>query len=244
MINEYNGTDAFAALNAGNPCDGKILSLYNAYGNKYDFCKFFLIDGETLAARLDDDFMIQNCDGINDAGELAAFLNMGGFGSVFLPEKVCSQLEKTSLKANFRHNSLMEYKAAACTEFPPELRVNPPADELFEVLKTGFSLNYNSWYPDISHRIRHGVSTTYLYKNASTVTAMYDLDGNVFLSMVATKTEMRGKGTAKEMLSCVCGKYKSQGKRSILVCRKAVEPFYIKSGFERIGGISQIYAEN
>ena len=93
--------------------------------------------------------------------------------------------------------------------------------------------DFDKWYVDISHRIRHGVSELYLY-DRTTVTKSFDIDGYVFLSHIATAKSERGKETARRLLRCLAEKYNNEGKEAYLFARDHRRSFYESIGFEPV----------
>lgn len=244
MIKICHYGELFTALNPSNACDGKILSLYRAYGTRYDFCRFYAVDGNILLAQLDNDFVISDCYGMINAIELRAFLEMNSCRRLLTNTNIKNQLKKSGMKADFIDNYLMEYCGEPVESLPPELETEPDLNKVYEVLKSAFDIEFSQWYTDTSHRVRHGVSKVFLFNDTSAVTALYDIDGTVFLSLVCTRADSRMKGSAKEMLRLVAGHYHYEKKRVILLCKEEKEPFYIKSGFIKTGDFCVIAPRN
>ncbi len=237
MISLISDNKLLEELKFSDIYEGKIKVLYQAYGSDYDFCSFYKQDNSLIMSKLDRDFVIKSYTEDYDAGELAAYLKANRATSVFLSESVLRQLEPC-ITGEYLYNNLMEYIG----EYEEhELDEKPKLDEVYSILKHGFNINYENWITDVSHRIRHGISKTVLYKNASTVTVLYDRDDIVFLTQVATLPECRGKGLATEMLREVSGRYSKMGKRVLLVCRDKMQSFYENVGYKRIDSAAQIY---
>ena len=145
----------------------------------------------------------------------------------------------------------MEYKGAGVSESEndsekeytpsPLLDTRPSLDDVYAILRDGFRLEHSPWLTDVSHRVRHGISAVFLYGEASTVTAFYDINGHVFLTQVATDFLRRKEGLATAMLGEVCRMYKSRGKRIFLICRDTMRGFYIRAGFRKIDEAAQVY---
>lgn len=211
---------------------GKILSLLKAYSTKYDFCKFYLQNKNFIAA-LGKDFIISANDENTDFEELSYFFAMNGFHSILTDEKTGKCFEK-ELDANYNYNCLLEFKG----DFE-ENKINRECflNDVYEILKTGFEIDYESWYLDMSHRIRHGVTKVYTLNNSSTCTVQFDINKIAFVSQVATKPEERGNQLAQRLLRTVCGDLNKNGSRVFLACRKELLPFYKNVGFDQIGNV-------
>ncbi len=208
----------------------KIRALLKAYGTNYDFCSFYKSD-EFILARFYDEFVIceyGKADNIK-LDELCEFLTFSGFSKIFCSENVAVVL-KGDLSLNCKKLNLMKFCGKApevCGNYT-ELSLT----EAYDILKTSFEINFESWYLDMSHRIRHGISK--LYGNDSSVLAVqHDLCGEALLSQIATIPEKRGQGKASELILSVC---KMLCKSKIfLLCEDKNLSFYRKLGFIQSG---------
>ncbi|MDR1755329.1 MAG: GNAT family N-acetyltransferase [Eubacterium sp.] len=232
MIIEVKDEHILKSLGYKDIYEGKIKVLYRAYGIKQNFCSFFMQDKSLLISRLDRDYIIKIFDDDYDAEELAAFLNASNAKGLFLPSELLKQLAPYVHALELRYCGIMEYRGG---HKPDIIDGSPDLTDIFNILKNDFYIEYSSWLTDVSHRVRHGISKVFLYRSASTVTALYDADGQVFLTQVATKSELRGQGLASGMLKEVAGRYTNDGKITSLVCRNALIPFYEKTGFVKTG---------
>lgn len=213
----------------------KILANLNAYeGQK--FCKFYA-GKNLLIGRYYDELVIRT-RGISEEGaqELTLFMRLCGFSSALCGHETGRRLHADGFSAY--ENVLLEYYGCEMVGGDPdfsELKTDTPLDEVFEIIKDGFpKVKFDNWYPDISHRVRHGISRVFTFEGA-TVTEMFDINGRVFLSLIATKTEQRGKGAAGKLLRTLGAHYAAQGKETALLCREELIPFYKKSGFVDVG---------
>ena len=112
-----------------------------------------------------------------------------------------------------------------------DIVVDPPLDEVFPIIKDGFpDVEHDGWYTDINHKIRHGIADVYLY-NGATVTAAADMNGAVYLTLLASAKAARGTGAAKNMLRALGTHLEKQGKEACILCREELVPFYNKAGF-------------
>ena len=208
----------------------KIRALLKAYGTNFDFCSFYKSD-EFILARFYDEVVICKYGAAdnNKLDELSEFLTFSGFSKIFCSEDV-GEILKDKLLINCKKLNLMK----SCGESPEvcgnyaELSLT----EAYDILKTSFEINFEPWYLDMSHRIRHGISK--LYGNDRSVLAVqHDLYGEALLSQIATIPEKRGQGKASELILSVC---KSLCKSSIfLICEDKNLSFYKKLGFIQAG---------
>lgn len=199
----------------------KIRSLLLAYGTNYDFCRFFTSENLVLA-QLNGDFVISDF-GEADAEELSDFLNFSGFSEIFCSEKLGEVLEKR-LGAKLENVNLMRFAGIAEKS---GLSVLAPA-EAYQIIKTGFNFEYEPWYLDMSHRVRHGVSRLYGLGGAA-LAVQYNLNGEALISQAATLPEQRRKGCASRLISAVCAEL---GESVVFaLCEDSLLDFYGKIGF-------------
>lgn len=206
----------------------------------YDFCSFYA-GKDVFIGRYYDDLVIRAKGGLSDEEmeELSLFLKMCGFKQAICSLETGKRLELMgwensfeSMQFRFSTNLIPEKE-----EYPDfsELEENPPLDSVFEILKEGFpGLNYENWYTDINHKIRHEVSKVYVY-NGATATVMADMNDSVFIALLASKKEARGTGAAKNLLRSLGAHFERQGKETSVLCREELIPFYQKAGFYECG---------
>ena len=206
----------------------------------YDFCSFYA-GKDVFIGRYYDDLVVRTKGGLSDEEmeELSLFLKMCGFKQAICSLETGKRLELMgwdncfeSMQFGFSTNLIPENE-----KYPDfsELEENPPLDSVFEILKEGFpDLNYESWYTDINHKIRHDVSKVYVYKGA-TATVMSDMNDSVFIALLASKKEARGTGAAKNLLRGLGAHFEKQGKETSVLCKEELIPFYKKAGFYECG---------
>ena len=103
-------------------------------------------------------------------------------------------------------------------------------DDVYVILKTAFDVDYEAWYTDMSHRIRHNVTSARLL-GKSALMIQYDLNGEALLSQIATTPEARGQGSASRLIGEVCAElFPSE---VFVICEDGLLPFYRKTGFEK-----------
>ena len=206
----------------------------------YDFCSFYA-GKDVFIGRYYDDLVVRTKGGLSEEEmeELSLFLKMCGFKQAICSLETGKRLELMgwdncfeSVQFGFSTNLIPENE-----KYPDfsELEENPPLDSVFEILKEGFpDLNYESWYTDINHKIRHDVSKVYVY-NGATATVMADMNDSVFIALLASKKEARGTGAAKNLLRSLGAHFEKQGKETSILCREELIPFYKKAGFYECG---------
>lgn len=223
MIARISSPEDFAALPAKGVEAQKIRALYQAYGAGYDFCRFYRQNGDTFIAALDGDFIL--CGGGADHGELAGFLSVCGFGSIF-----CSESAAAALPFPAAFVYLMRYVGGA--EVCEEIDREPRLDEVYGILKTAFDIQYGPWYLDMSLRVRHGVSRC-MTLGGSTLTVQHNINGEALLSQIAALPQSQGKGVTKRLIRAACSELAPS--EVYVLCERELTGFYEKCGFEVCG---------
>lgn len=206
----------------------KIRSLLKAYGIKYDFCRFFCQGGDTFIAALDNNFVL--CNGLAaDYEELSEFFAANGFNEIFCAQNAALEL-KRYIKLFVRQVNLMKFRGAAVqSDFDHE----PVLDEVYAVLETAFDFEYEPWYLDMSHRIRHGISRCCSLDGSAVLVVQHNLNGEALLSQAAVLPERRGAGLAKRLIGAVC--FELMPSDIYVICEDSLIAFYQHCGFELVG---------
>lgn len=213
----------------------KIMSNLQAYDG-YDFHSLYA--GENvLIGRYYNDLVIRTKGVISEetAEELSLFLRVCGFKSALCGMEIGMRLANMGWD-NTEESVLLKFAGAFIPEgesvIPFEdIAVDPALDDVFPVIKDGFpDVEYDGWYTDINHKIRHGVAKVYLY-NGATVTSAADMNGAVYLTLLASAKAARGTGAAKNMLRSLGLHLEKAGKEACILCREELVPFYNKAGF-------------
>ncbi len=203
----------------------KIYALWLCYGTKYDFCRFYTADGAVICGQ-DGSFVVSdfgNCD----FEELAGFLTMNGFAEIFCSGYAGKSLSEkiTCIRSDVQ---LMRFDGIGV---PCETEKDTPLEELYNILKTSFDIEFEPWYLDMSHRIRHGIARTRRL-DCSALVIQHELNGSALISQVATIPDERGKGGASRLISAVCAEL-SEGD-IFVICEDELCGFYEKNGFYKI----------
>lgn len=206
----------------------KILAAYLAYGTEYDFCKFYSC-GDGLVHVYNSSMVI---DGKIDISELEMFVEMvkpitiEASSKHTLRVKAVYHQSKRTLFRLIAGNTGVNINDVKCDSFTVDC---------YKILAESFENmgDFDAWYVDINHRIRHEVANLYLF-DKTTVTQQFNINGFVFLSHIATAKEARGKGTARKLLYCLAEKYKSEGSSAYLWALEHRKSFYESIGFESV----------
>lgn len=226
MIKRAVSADEFSALPENGVEAQKIRSLLMAYGTKYDFCRFYLAENAFIA-QLNGDFIVCG-DGETDAAEFAEFLGFCGFSSVFCSKKLGEVLSK-KLGSDAKIVNLMRFDRNVVnygSDIVTPKTLSP--SEAYSVIKTGFEIEFEPWYLDMSHRVRHNISRLYGLCG-SALAVQYAVNGEALISQVATLPDQRGKGFASRLILSVCGELRDYS--VYVLCENELTGFYRKNGF-------------
>lgn len=199
----------------------KIKALAACYGTKYDFCRFYKADNSILCG-LNDSYILYGC---NASEELAAFFTSFGFSEIFCSYSVGNQLSKP-VDCHSNSVNLMRFDGMGV---PQDTEHNTSLGELYEILKTGFDIEFEPWYLDISHRVRHGVAQTRRLGDSALI-IQHNINGAALLSQIATLPESRGKGNAARLISAVCAELSPS--KTYIICEDKLLDFYKHIGFK------------
>lgn len=229
-INEYSKIDLFSV---------RIKSILKAYGTSYGFASFYCqYDGDnnitSIMSKLDGDITISynnNCD----LCETAQFIKAIGFNTVLSDERF-------NFDTGFTSGIIMSTnKKPDIFPIYAELDEYPKLMDLFNFTDYETS-DFELWYADVSHRIRHNCAKAYTLCindeiiSSGMFSAMYD--DCAVLSAVKTQQEFRGLGYGSALVSAMMNDIKS----TVFLMRDndKNESFYKRLGFENTG-IWRIY---
>jgi len=205
----------------------KIRALYLAYGTGYDFCRFYRQDNSFLSL-LDGSAVL--CDDVStDYEEWSRFIIMSGCRELFCSEDAAVALMKIG---GFRCDTvnLMRFEGAAHTE-PTE---NAPAlSDVYSIIREGFDIEFEPWYLDMSHRVRHGITQCRILDGKAALVIQHDLNGEALLSQVASLHEYRGEGYASRLVRAVSTELAPS--KVYIICEDGLVGFYEKCGYSISG---------
>lgn len=205
----------------------KIRALFQAYGTGYDFCKFFK-QGSAVLAYLDGSCVLY-CDNNADFIELSDFLQVNGFSDLFCSEDVADMLSKY-IPADYQKVISMKFSGNSC---PADIREANSLIDLFSIVSTGFDIEFEPWYLDMSHRIRHGVTRAFQLDEKAALVVQHNINGEALLSQIAVVPNFRGNGYASKLIRAVCSVLSPS--ECYVICEPKLLSFYEKVGFEPCG---------
>lgn len=203
----------------------KIRSYFKAYGPDYNFCRFYKCEDAVV--------MIYNSTMVIDnsivSDEIISFIEL------IIPVSIeirCNDGITDLNGYNKQVRQLFKFNSTDKQINNNDLKINCCLDKIFLILEEGFGIKeYDEWYVDISHRIRHNTANIYLYKDSVTATMQFNEDNFAFFSHIATSADSRGKGYARELLYVLSGMMESQNSYAYLFALEHRVTFYEEIGF-------------
>lgn len=224
MIRRLNDGDNLALPECGVEAQ-KIRALWMSYSAKYDFCCFYETCGAMFCEQ--EGKVVLCVFGRCDYAEIAEFLAFIGTKEIFCSELSANELSKY-IDCKVEFVNLMRFNGKGTESV---IEYNPPFDEVFSVISSAFELPdkmFEMWYLDMSHRVRHNISTICRLRD-SVLVVQHDLNGEVLLSQIATLPEKQLMGNASELIMSVCNDYRE--KKVFVICNDNIVDFYIRLGF-------------
>lgn len=219
---------------------GKIKALAEGYGTGYDFLTFYSGDKGITAAKYYNSAVISgNTDDPEALDELKSFLSVLGKGTLMS----YGLSERLGIAADCKKSCIMKFTDKA----PRENDLNRDNvnngltyREIYEILKEGFDMSFDEWYVDMNHNVRHGISRIFTVGNFTTASLMFSVDGISFISAVATRPDMRGKGWAGRLVRYIALKEAKYRNEVYLICKEELKGLYENAGFTLSGYCSEI----
>ncbi len=207
----------------------KITAAYLAYGGKYEFCRFYACDDGERSGTVHIYNSSMVIDGICSQEDISFLIEMTKPISIEMSSRSALHIPEYYFK---KHRTFFQGVPSETHIDPSDIVLNGEFEKCFDILKESFDDlgSFDSWYVDISHRIRHGVSGIYLY-GSSTVTKCFDIGGSVFVSGIATAVNERGKGAVGKLLGYLAGEFEKEGKKMCLFALDHRKTFYLSVGF-------------
>lgn len=212
-----------------------------AYGTKYSFFNIWHDDFKTIIAELEGNYFICESDE-TDYCEIKSFLD-------FCPN-VISVGARTEIldKAGYCKNSSKAYNVMTLEKLLIDNHAEIDCSPKLKDVYTAFLNNqcedievgeFEPWYADVSHRIRHGAAKAYTINSeeatiaALLVSAMSEKAG--LISGVAVNKSARNKGFGSAIIINACKDLLKSGRTPIAECSEKLVPFYKRLGFKIAG---------
>lgn len=214
----------------------KIFSNFVSYGTDYPFLTFWQginqgIITSTICKFEDTVFVCAN-DGAN-FNELKDFLEVIGF---------CSLQAETGVLKSLGFLCFDEYICLSCdgcfsSEYKPSsLNLKSLYKVIFEDKDKNLTPpEFDGWYADLSHRIRHGTAVAVMEKELGGAIASHIAPHSAVISGVRVVNRSQGKGVGKTLIKNLLSLLQGKTVYTATDCETA--KFYIKCGFNPIGKI-------
>ena len=140
---------------------------------------------------------------------------------------------------------VMKYTAERPDGEEDGVKTSPYLPDVYALLKDHFPhiAPFDYWYPDASHRVRHGrchISTILDGKTViSTAMTVAETDGAAVLGQVATHPDYRRMGLAGRCINSTISQCKDK-ELYILPITKEAQKLYEKLGFSAVGGWAEL----
>jgi len=247
MIYEYKNLDTklLSELRKNN-YSRRIKSHFAAYGTEYGFLRFFAVEKNKellgLISVFNGSMMISSFEGkVFDSdviAETAGFIRMLKPESIELEKRYADMLEPM-LEGEYRGERRTEFAFVPKRVLPPlEVDEVPKLDDVFGILSACFPKladSYELWLTDTSHRVRRGLSQSFMLGNYTTATIQYIIDGVALVGHVGTLPEERGKFHARQLLYWIGERLTADGFEVRLFARPHRVSYYDEIGFKACG---------
>lgn len=223
------------------PCAGsfvgiKILANLISYGIKLPFCCFWVQFSEniptTLICKFEQTIFIA-AEQNTDVNELKEFCNIIGFNAIHADACLLDKMKFNNIH-KYEVLFLKQSGIPRNTSFS-STKLKKVYDIIYyEDNKNLLKTDWESWYADLSHRIRHGTAAAVYNENAACV-ASHITNTSAIISGVAALPNKRGIRHGSKILNEIISLLKW---RNIFVAADLnVAPFYKKNHFITIGTV-------
>ncbi len=222
--------------------DTYVLSRFSAYGEKASFAPLYADDKGNFLSILDGNAFL--CGPAIDVDEWSIFLSMRSDVSIISAERSIADAIAERLHKQVHVKKVMTLQN---TLPAPSIALTIPTPrQIYPLLTSVFGGTvpaFESWYVDVSHRIRHGLCKTIGVerdeKLVSTAMTVAESSVAMILGAVATDGEYRKQGFAGQ---CLRGLAQNED-RKIMISPKNeyAESLYASMGFVVSDFVGEIY---
>lgn len=229
-LSEIKADNSALVLNAGSSVfEMRIKSLCRAYGFEKSFLSFYADSENQALISVYDNHAIAFFKSEKSAAYYSNSLNF--LAASVLSNRHLALSEKTETKGNIYINQNPEKGLYE--------NVSEELDDAFAILKQVFpesfrDEDYNSWYADSSHRIRHGESRVFTIPEKATVSLRASDKGRALISEFGTVEAERRKGYGKALLAHLT--FVADATEIALFSQsKSSDEFYEGCGYKKLG---------
>lgn len=213
-------------------CAVRIHSLKKAYGLNAPFIRYFA-DGFGGLLSVMDGVGVLYCTA--NAEEWLVFITMN---PDVLHLHCSAQIGRNLIEAGSwqgREGVVLRYEGER-NFTPPTVCENPYLPDVHHLLNSCFEtmVPLNSWYPDVSHRIRHDCAKIAVILDGdavvSTAMTVAEIDSAAVIGQVATHGDYRRRGYAKSCINSIVSRCKDK-ELYILPMTESAHSLYVSLGF-------------
>lgn len=211
----------------------RILALLQSYGTKYPFAVFYkqVIDGHICAilSKLDNHYTLSVSEEF-DREELVRFFCVSGYASVLSSDtfEFSERYEEGAVMVSTQKRE-PALTGVSIDEYPKLM-------DLYNFIDYD-GQDFQAWYVDISHRVRHQTAKAYTLCLDEEIIASGILSSVIkdyaILTAVRTEEAFRHMGYGSALVSYICADMK--GSVYIMRDNACNEAFYQQLGFKTIG---------
>ena len=248
MIRQAIASD-FQQIDATDPFITRILSLFESYGEGFDFVAFWTQDNEGVItaeiSRFEDKFSLWLTPE-SDLDEIAAFIRFQGAGSCLYNAAYPLDIgdDRPCISG-----SVLEYTG---DDYYSDSEIyEPDFKALYDLLKACESPifqvpDYLMFLSDMTHRNNreklHLSATDIDGTLASSVMTVSETAFAAILGAVATHPDFRRRGLSRELVRSLATELRGEGRRVyVLSASENNTRFYQRSGFTVIAGFKEIF---
>ena len=220
---------------AEHPQLAKIQALLKAYGTEYDFCRFYrqnLDENDTAyMCKLDDSGVLWVGEHSN-IQEWTDFIGMAGLSEISVAGKNGFELQNNDTAYTCQSGNIF-VKLSSRSPADIEKEKTTSLSQVFEVVSRCFpnltQKQFDGWYCDISHRIRHGVCKAFLHRESAAAVVL-SYGQTAIISQFCVLPEYRGHGVGSQLIKIIESVYSGQ-KLVVFSKDEASDDFYRKNDF-------------
>lgn len=204
----------------------RIQSLYRSYGTGFDFLRFYYqtIDDQITAIMSIMDGNATLVGANSDHNEIIDFLKVIGANTVYFEDELPLEIIESGFVVNK-------------SVIPIEAKVKEyNLSSIYDIMSTYFTLpDFDIWYPDMSHRIRHNGAVAISNK----IGASIGLKGDncALISGICIDRMKRKKGQGSQLLQELIDTLSSREIYGLVDINGPIE-FYTKNGFSIVSEFS------
>ncbi len=221
----------------------RIQSAAEAYGLNEPFAQFWTQGDKAALCKLDD-AVVLDAAGDADFTEITDFIRMTGAAKLLCSAQTAEQIGFPAVC----HGQIMAYRNTVKAEIPAGFELNPSLREVHALLcesatATFVPPEFEPFYMDLSHRIRHGAAVAAGIRQGETLVScavcIAKTADKAVISAVAVKPEQQRRGYGRAVLTALASRLQ-QSEIYIFRVQDENEDFYRAFGFLPCGEFAEL----